>query len=176
MSITSNGNLCILVPTYILLNARWQFGDTLSLNRNNRVSSLYWTRGSKLCFLIYFSYLSCYFLSLVFLQNHYLLMHRNPISCPIFLYLWYSKVVRRTCAPYFWHRTRWFLEARRLQEPGSRLTTSDLSPFCLLPKVSGANGQLGKHESYLSYSQKSSSSTFLRDISPARVSYAVQLG
>ncbi len=41
--------------------------------------------------------------------------------------------------PYFWHKMHGFLEARRLQEPGSRLTTSYLSPFCLLPKVSGAN-------------------------------------
>ncbi len=30
------------------------------LNRNNRVSSFYWTRGSKLCFLTCLSYFSCY--------------------------------------------------------------------------------------------------------------------
>ncbi len=40
------------------------------LNRNNRVSSFYWTRGSKLGFLTCFS---CYFHILVFLQNRYLL-------------------------------------------------------------------------------------------------------
>ncbi len=39
------------------------------LNRNNRVSSFDWTRGSKLCFLICFSYFSRYFLILVFLQK-----------------------------------------------------------------------------------------------------------
>jgi hypothetical protein len=44
------------------------------LNRNNRVSSFYWTRGSKLCFLTCFSYFSCYFLILVFLRNRYLLI------------------------------------------------------------------------------------------------------
>ncbi len=44
------------------------------LNRNNRVSSFYWTRGSKLCFLTCFSYFSCYFHTLVFLQNCYLLI------------------------------------------------------------------------------------------------------
>jgi hypothetical protein len=36
------------------------------LNRNDRVSSFYWTRGSKLCFLTCFSYFSRYFLILVF--------------------------------------------------------------------------------------------------------------
>ncbi len=44
------------------------------LNRNDRVSSFYWTRGSKLCFLTCFSYFSCYFHILVFLQNCYLLI------------------------------------------------------------------------------------------------------
>ncbi len=43
------------------------------LNRNDRVSSFYWTRGSKLCFLTCFSYFSLYFHILVFLQNCYLL-------------------------------------------------------------------------------------------------------
>jgi hypothetical protein len=43
------------------------------LNRNNRVSSFYWTRGSKLCFLTCFSYFSRYFHILVFSRNHYLL-------------------------------------------------------------------------------------------------------
>jgi hypothetical protein len=31
------------------------------LNRNNRVSSFCWTRGSKQCFPICFSYISCFF-------------------------------------------------------------------------------------------------------------------
>ncbi len=60
------------------------------LNRNNRVSSFYWTRGSKLCFLTCFSYFSCYFLILVFLQKCYLLislrlsrLHGNPVSHPV---------------------------------------------------------------------------------------------
>ncbi len=39
------------------------------LNRNYRVSSFYWTRGSKQSFLTCFSYFSCYFLILVFLQS-----------------------------------------------------------------------------------------------------------
>ncbi len=51
--------------------------NSYCLNRNNRVSSIYWTRGSKLCFLTCFSYLSCYFHILVFLQNCYSL----NISC-----------------------------------------------------------------------------------------------
>ncbi len=60
------------------------------LNRNDRVSSFHWTRGSKQCFLTCFSYFSCYFLILVFSRNCYLLislclswLHGNPIflSC-----------------------------------------------------------------------------------------------
>ncbi len=61
------------------------------LNRNDRVSSFEWTRGSKLCFLTCFSYFSCYFLIQVFSQNCYLLissrlsrLHGNLISCPVF--------------------------------------------------------------------------------------------
>ncbi len=64
---------------------------------------------------------------------------------------------------------RGFLKARGSQEPSSRLTTGDLSPFHLLPKDSGANICWSVHESYLSYSQKSMSSTFLHDISPAKL-------
>jgi hypothetical protein len=116
------------------------------LNRNNRVSSFYWTRGSKLCFLTCFSYFSRYFHILVFLQNRYSLislhlswLHGNPISRPISCTLgtlsWY--IVH--APPCFWHRMRGFLEARRSWKPGSRLTTGEFSPFCLLPKVSGAN-------------------------------------
>jgi hypothetical protein len=66
-------------------------GTSYCLNRNDRVSNLYWTRGSKLCFLSCFSYFSHYFLILVILQNcHSLIssrlsrLHGNPISCPIF--------------------------------------------------------------------------------------------
>jgi hypothetical protein len=43
------------------------------LNRNDRVSSFYWIRGCKLCFLTCFSYFSRYFHILLFLQNCYLL-------------------------------------------------------------------------------------------------------
>jgi hypothetical protein len=116
------------------------------LNRNNRFSSYYWTRGSKLCFLTCFSYSSCYFLFLVFSQNCYSvnslrlsLLHGNPISCPVFCTFgtpsWYIVHV----PPYSWHRTCRFLEARHSWEPGSSFTMGDVSPFHLLPKVSGAN-------------------------------------
>jgi hypothetical protein len=50
-------------------------------NRNNRVSSFYWTRGSKLCYLTCFSYFSCYFHILVFLQNCYLLIFCAFLGC-----------------------------------------------------------------------------------------------
>ncbi len=90
------------------------------LKRNDRVSSFYKTRGSKLCFLTSFSYFSRYFHVLVFLQNRYLLissqlswLHGNPISCPVSCTFgtpsWY--VIHAT--PYFRHRTRGFLKARR---------------------------------------------------------------
>ncbi len=141
-----------LIPTYLLvigvhvsLNAIWQFGNTLSLNRINRVSNCYWTLGSKLCILTRFSYFSCYLLILVFLQNCYSLisshlswMHGIPISCPVFLYLWNSEVVHCTCAPILLAQ-KGFLEARCRRQPGSWLTTSDLSPFRHFLKVSGAN-------------------------------------
>jgi hypothetical protein len=89
------------------------------LNRNDRVSSFYKTRGSKLCFLISFSYFSCYFHILVFLRNCYLLissrlswLHGNPISRPVSCSFgtrsWY--VVH--APPYFWHRMRGLLKAR----------------------------------------------------------------
>ncbi len=60
------------------------------LNRNNRVSSFYKTRGSKLCFLTYFFYFSRYFHILKFSQNCYSLissclsrLHGNLISHPV---------------------------------------------------------------------------------------------
>ncbi len=62
------------------------------LNRNNRVSSFYWTRGSKQCFFTCFSFFNCYFLILVFSRNCYLLislrlswLHGNPIFLSRFL-------------------------------------------------------------------------------------------
>jgi hypothetical protein len=58
--------------------------------------------------------------------------------------------------PCFWHRTRGFLKVRRLWEPGSSLTTGDFSLFHLLPKVSAVNVHWTEHNSYLSFSQKSS--------------------
>jgi hypothetical protein len=90
------------------------------LNRNNRVSSFYQTRGSKLCFLTCFSCFSCYFHILVFSQNCYVIISSQPFSAAresdflsCFSYLgtpsWY--VVH--APPCFWHRTRGFHKARR---------------------------------------------------------------
>jgi hypothetical protein len=119
------------------LNARWQFGDILLLSSNNRISGFYWIRGgSKHCFLTSFSHLNRYFLFLVFLHNRNLLvslrlswLHRNPISCPAFSYLWYSKVLHCTCAPIFLEHIKGFFKARCLREPGTRISTGFLSPF-----------------------------------------------
>jgi hypothetical protein len=135
------------------------------LNRNNRVSSFYVTRGSKLCFLTCFSYFSCYFHILVFSQNRYVLissrlswLHGNPISRPV------SRTIGTYIvhAPsYFWQRTHGFLEARCLWESGSSFTTGEFSPFRLSPKVSGANVRCTECKSYLSYSLESLNWHFL---------------
>ncbi len=129
----------------MLLNACWHFSDILLLSRNNRINSFYWIRGSKYCFLISFSYLNRYFLFLVFLHNCYLLvslglswLHRNPIPRPVFT-PFILRVPRRTRAPIFLAHMMRFLEARCSWEPGTRISTGFLSPFCLLPKVSHAN-------------------------------------
>jgi hypothetical protein len=71
----------LAIGIHVSLNSHWQIYNTLSLNRNNRVSSFYWTRGSKLCFLIRFSYFSFYFLILVFLQTHYSLIFFAFLGC-----------------------------------------------------------------------------------------------
>ncbi len=85
-------------------------GNTLLLSINDRISCFYWIRGSKHCFLTSFSNINRYFLFLVISRNCYLLVSlglswlgRNPISHPIFLYLWYSKYHVIHAPPYFWH-------------------------------------------------------------------------
>ncbi len=123
------------------------------LNRNDRVSSFYKTRGSKLYFLTCFSYSSFCFLILVFLQNCYSLissclsrLHGNQISHPVSHTFgtpsWY--VVH--APPYFWHRTCGFLKARHFPPFAEGF-------WCERP--------LGEREWYLSYSQKSSNWDFL---------------
>jgi hypothetical protein len=57
--------------------------------------------------------------------------------------------------------TRGFLEARRSWEPGSSITTVEFSLFRLLRKVSAVNVRWTEQDSYLSFSQKSSSWHFL---------------
>ncbi len=146
------------------------------LNRNNRVSTFYWTRGSKLCFLTCFSYLSRYFHILIFLLNCYLLislclswLHGNPISCPTSCNLgtlsWY--IVH--APPCFWHRMWGFLEAGRSWEPGSRLTTGEFSPFRLSPMVSGANLHWANANHTFFTHKNSWTDTFLHDISPTKL-------
>jgi hypothetical protein len=133
------------------------------LNRNNRVSSFYKTRGIKLCFLTCFSYFSRYFHILVFLQNCNVLIS----SCP-FLAAWESDFLSRFSylgtpswyvvhvPPCFWLRTHGFLEVKRSWEPGSRLTTGEIFPFLPFAKGFWCKHLLDKCKSYLSYSQKSS--------------------
>ncbi len=139
------------------------------LNRNNRVSSFYKTRGSKLWFLICFSYFSSYFHILVFLQNCYLLisspffwLHGNPISRPV------SRTIG-TPSYYVVHAPPYISSTERVgfskQDTHGNLVVASLpvifplSPF--LPKVSGANVCWTERESYLFYSLKSSNWHFL---------------
>jgi hypothetical protein len=128
------------------LDACWQFGDILLLSSIKKISNFYWINGSKNCFLTSFSNLNCNFLFLVFLRNCYLLVSlclsrlcRNPISHPVFFIPFVLQVPHCTCAPIFLAHMTCFLEARCSWEPGTKISTSFLSPFRLLPKVSHAN-------------------------------------
>ncbi len=114
-------NACWHFGIISLLNTCWQFGIILLLNSNDQVSSFYWTRGSKKCFLTHFSSFSCYFLILVFSQNCYLQrssclspLHGNLISCPVFPYFWHSKVVLCMCPPMFLAQNAWVSQSKTL--------------------------------------------------------------
>jgi hypothetical protein len=116
----------------MLLNACWRFGNILLLSSNNRISSFYWIRGSKHCFFTSFSNLNHYFLFLVYLRNHYLLVSLG-------LSWLHGRVPHCTRAPIFLAPMTCFLKARCLREPGTRISTDFLSPFHLLPRVSHTN-------------------------------------
>jgi hypothetical protein len=99
------------------LNSCWKFGNILLLSSNDRICSFNWIRGSKHCFLTSFSNLYCYFLCLVFLHNcsilvslHLSWLCGNPISHPVFSYLWFSEYHVVHAPPYFWHTWRVFLK------------------------------------------------------------------
>ncbi len=66
-------------------------------------------------------------------------LYGNPISCLVFSYIWYSKVLCPTCAPIFLAHIMHFLKARCLWEPGIRISTGFLAPFRHFPKVSHVN-------------------------------------
>ncbi len=96
-----------------------------------------------------FSYMFPLFqlLLLVFSQNRFLLIYQRQ-------YIVHAP-------PCFWNRMRGFLKARRSWEPGSSITTVEFSLFRLLRKASAVNVHWTEHDSYLSFSQKSSSWNFL---------------
>ncbi len=90
------------------------------LNRNDRVSSLYWTSGSKLCFLTCFSYFSCYFLFSVFVNSlltiffvPFLAARESDFSSR-FSYRWHSELVPHTCAPIFLAQNAWVSQSKTL--------------------------------------------------------------
>ncbi len=89
----------------------------------------------------------------------------HPVSCTFGTPSWY--IVH--APPYFWHRTHGFLKARCSWEPGSIVTIGVLSPFCLSPKVSGANVcWANANHTFLAH-KNPQTDTFLRDISPAKL-------
>ncbi len=112
-----------------------------------------------------------YFLFLVFSQHHYLLvslqlsrLRGTPISYPVFIpfVLW---LPRCTCTPIFLTHFMHFPKARRLWEPGTRISTGILSLFCLFPKVSHANVH-GAFMNHIFFSHLNpQTDTFLHDIS-----------
>ncbi len=119
------------------LNSHWQFGNILLLSSDNRICSFNWIRGGKHCFLTTFSNLNCYFLFLVFSRNCYLLvssrfsqLRKNPISHPIFLYLWYSEYHVLHALPYFWHVWCVFLKQGARGNLVQKLVLVYRSAFC----------------------------------------------
>jgi hypothetical protein len=93
------------------------------LNRNDRVSSFYKTRGSKLCLC----FLTCFskILSLLSYSSIFVKLLLTNFFAPFlaawisnisshFLYLWYYKLVRRTCAPIFLAQNAWVSRSKTL--------------------------------------------------------------
>ncbi len=145
------------------------------LNRNDRVSSFYWTRGSKLCLLTCFSYFSRYFLILVFLQNCYLLiclrlswLHGIPIFVPFLVPSTLQASTLYMCPHVSGTERMGFSkqDARGNLVVASLPVNFPLSAF--LPKVSCANVRWTECKSYLSYSLKSSNWQFLAWPSPSK--------
>ena len=102
------------------------------LNSDDRVSSFYWTRGSTLCFLTRFSYFSCYFLILVFLQNCYSLISFAPFSAAQ-----ESDFLSRFLVPLALRASMLYMHPHI--SGTERMGFLKQDAFRLLPKVSGAN-------------------------------------
>ncbi len=128
---------CYMTWTGVILIAS-SLASSLLLSSNNRVSSFYWTRGSKLCFLtqllLSYSRIFSKLLLTSFSAPFLAAQESDFLSC--FLIPSHSEVLSRSCAPILLAHITHFLKARHSKWPGSRLTTSFLSHCCLLPKVS----------------------------------------
>jgi hypothetical protein len=115
-------------------------------------------------FLTRFSYFSCYFLILVLLRNHYLLISSRPFSAAResdfsshFSYLWhYKKVVRFTCAP--------ICQAKRAWVSQSKTISAFCRRFFFCANVRWAN----TNHSFLNH-KNPQTDTFLHDISPTKL-------
>jgi hypothetical protein len=150
-------------------------GTSYHLNRNDRVSSFYWNRGSKLCFLTCFSYFSCYFCILIFSQNHYLLiclllswLHGNPIFVPFLVPL----ALQASTSYMRPHNSGTECVDFSKQDARGNLVVASLPVnfpcSAFLPKVSCANVHWTEPKSYLSYSLKSLNWHFLAWPSPSK--------
>jgi hypothetical protein len=118
------------------------------------------TRGSKLYFITCFSYVSCYFLTLVFvkllLTNYFVpfLAARESNFLSHFLYFWHSDLVHRLCAPIFQAQNAWLSQSKML------------SAFCRRFLVQTSVGRTRMIPFLLKNPQ---TDTFLHDISPAQL-------
>ena len=117
-----------------------------------------------------------------FSQNHYLLISLPFLGCtgirflvPFFCTFGTPSQYIVHAPPCFWHRTRGFLEARCLWEPGSSLTTGEFSPFLLFAEGFLCKGPLDSTRIIPFLLTKILELT-LSCVTKASKNYAVQLG
>ncbi len=135
-------NTCWQFGVLVLLNVCWQFGVTLLLNSIDSVNSFCWTSRSKLCFLTCFSYFSRHFLTLVFLQNWYLINFFAPFSAAQesnFLSHFLVPLALQGSTSYMRPYVSGTEHKGFLKQDSRRVTTGNLTAFCLFLKVSHAN-------------------------------------
>jgi hypothetical protein len=146
------------------------------LNRNDRVSNFYWTRGSELSFLTCFSYFSLYFHVLVFLRNRYLLFFCAFLGCRgiQFLVLFLVPLAHRAGTLYMHPHVSHTEGVRFLKQDAcgnlvvaSLLVNFPFSAFCRRFLVQTFVG-LNMIHTFLSH-KNPQTNTFLRDLGLAKL-------